>query len=76
MFCPDDEVPETAPYMVRHRQHRESHEVQAIAGCRFPFCRQCGDAVRFVLLDASVFRAHACIESDPDFASAATAGSR
>jgi RNA polymerase-binding transcription factor DksA len=73
MFRPGDEVPETAPYMVQHDQHREHHEVQVIEGRRFPFCRQCGEAVRFVRLDASVFKAHTCIESDPDFTSAASA---
>ena len=75
MFRPDDEVPETAPYLVQHHGHRENHEVQAIAGRRFPACRQCGEAVRFVRLDPSVFKAHECIESDPDFTSAASAGS-
>jgi hypothetical protein len=74
MFRPDDEVPQTAPYLVEHQQHRENHEVQAIAGRRFPACRQCGDAVRFMLLDASVFRAHTSLDSDPDFSLAASAG--
>ena len=74
MFRPDDEVPETAPYLVQHQQHRADHELQAVAGRRFPHCRQCGDRVRFTLLDASVFKAHATLESDPDFTTAASAG--
>jgi hypothetical protein len=74
MFRPDDEVPETAPYLVQHHEHRMNHEVQAVAGRRFPPCRQCGEAVRFLLLDASVFKAHVTIESDPDFTVAASAG--
>jgi hypothetical protein len=74
MFRPDDEVPQTAPYLVQHQQHRANHEATAVAGRRFPHCRQCGDGVRFILLDASVFKAHACLDSDPDFSSAASAG--
>ncbi len=74
MFRPGDTVPETAPYMVQHEKHRVAHDVYATAGRTFPDCRKCGDAVRFILLDSSVFKAHASLESDPDFVSAASAG--
>jgi|1185.fasta_scaffold1488449_1 hypothetical protein len=75
MFGPGDEAPATAPYLVRHHQHRANHDVLVAEGRLFPVCRQCGDAVRFVLLDASVFKAHTAIDSDPDFTTAASAGS-
>ena len=66
-------VPRSGPYLVRHERHRPDHQVAAMEGSRFPPCHTCGKAVRFVLLDASVFKAHVTIESDPDFTEAASA---
>jgi hypothetical protein len=73
MFRPGDVIPETSPYLVRHLQHRDDHEVFAMAGGEFPKCRLCGEAVLFVALDGSVFRARDPLMSDPDFAPAASA---
>jgi hypothetical protein len=74
MFRPGDTVPESAPYLIQHHEHRANHDAYATVGRIFPHCRRCGDAVRFVLLDSSVFKAHATLESDPDFSSVAAAG--
>ena len=75
MFRPGDSISESAPYLVHHEKHREPHVAYGKAGRSFPFCRKCGEAVRFTLLDVSVFKAHACLDSDPDFSPAASAGS-
>lgn len=76
MFRPGETIPESAPYLVQHEKHRANHDAYATGGGTFPHCRRCGDAVRFVLLDSSVFKAHATLESDPDFSPAASAGTR
>ncbi len=74
MFSPGETIPVTAAYLVHHAGHRHDHDVNATEGATFPFCRQCGEAVRFVLLDSSVFKAHASLASDPDFSNAASVG--
>jgi hypothetical protein len=68
MLRPGEVVPETAPYLVKHFKHRPEHVVTAVVGGVFPECHQCKLAVRFTLLDSSVFRKGVRIESDPDFA--------
>ena len=73
MFRPGDAVPASSPYLVRHQEHREDHEVFVMEGAAFPKCRTCGEGAIFIALDASVFRARDPLMSDPDFAPAATA---
>jgi hypothetical protein len=68
MFRPGEVVPQTAPYLVRHFKHRAEHVATAVVGGVFPECRQCKAAARFTPLDPTVFRAHAAIDTDPDFA--------
>jgi hypothetical protein len=61
-FRPGDRVPTTGIYTATHYQHRMPHEVFAVEGERFPFCRRCRERAHFTLLH------HATrIEEDQDF---------
>lgn len=46
-FRPGEIAPESGVYQVVHVRHRTPHAVLALAGMRFPICRECGDGVRF-----------------------------
>lgn len=49
-FRPGEVAPESGVYKVVHRRHRAPHNVLALAGMRFPKCRDCGEAVRFQIV--------------------------
>ena len=67
MFEPGNIVPETTPYLVRHRDHRLDHAVNATAGDIFLNCKVCGDAVRYVKLNSEMFSAREVLNDDPGF---------
>ena len=46
-YAPGEIVPDSGIYMAVHGDHRPEHEVVAIRGEQFPFCRVCRDEVRF-----------------------------
>ncbi|HKW74678.1 MAG TPA: hypothetical protein VJN64_04065 [Terriglobales bacterium] len=61
-FRPGDRIPSTGIYTATHYQHRMPHEVFAVEGERFPFCRRCGERAHFTLLHNANR-----IEEDHDF---------
>ena len=67
MFEPGNIIPESAPYLVRHAEHRPEHAVNANAGDVFLNCKICGDAVRYVKLNSEMFSARAVLNDDPGF---------
>ena len=52
-FRPGDRVPVTGIYTARHEQHRNSHDVVAAEGEKFPRCRTCGESVMFALAQSA-----------------------
>ncbi len=52
-FRPGDKVPQSGIYRIEHDKHRMMHHATLTGGTRFPRCKQCGDAVRFVSVRAS-----------------------
>jgi hypothetical protein len=46
-FQPGERVPRSGLYRVYHHTHRLMHEAALLTGDPFPFCKQCGTAVRF-----------------------------
>jgi len=46
-FRPGERVPRSGLYRVYHDAHRLMHEAALLRKDPFPFCRQCGTAVRF-----------------------------
>jgi hypothetical protein len=53
--------------MVVHDRHRAGHRVTALVGDTFPYCRQCGDRVRYKLHMEAAYVFH-----DADFGPGAT----
>lgn len=47
-FRPGERVPESGIYRIEHDKHRMMHHATLTVGARFPRCKQCGDAVRFI----------------------------
>lgn len=47
-FRPGDRVPQSGIYRIEHDKHRMMHHATLTGGARFPRCKQCGDAVRFI----------------------------
>jgi hypothetical protein len=62
-FQVGDRAPESGTYRVRHRGHRDDHNVIVVRGDEFPACRYCKSAPTFILEDAADYIAH-----DLDFA--------
>jgi hypothetical protein len=52
-FRPGDQVPTTGIYTANHDGHRNTHEVFAAEGEKFPNCRVCGERVSFALSQAA-----------------------
>jgi hypothetical protein len=52
-FRPGDRVPKTGIYTANHDSHRDTHEVFATEGEKFPNCRVCGERVSFALSQAA-----------------------
>jgi len=46
-FRPGERVPRSGLYRVYHDAHRLMHEATLLTDDPFPFCKQCGTAVRF-----------------------------
>lgn len=46
-FRPGERVPRSGLYRVYHDAHRLMHEATLLTEDPFPFCKQCGTAVRF-----------------------------
>lgn len=67
MFQPGHIIPESAPYLVRHREHRDDHAVNASAGDVFPRCKICGEDVRYLKLNRTMFLAKTLLNEDPGF---------
>jgi len=51
-------VPISGLYSVIHQHHRADHEVLAIRGDEFPFCRVCKGEVRFYVVDVVPYITH------------------
>jgi hypothetical protein len=49
-FRPNQRVPLSGVYRVNHHKHRLVHEATLLANEKFPCCRQCGKAVKFMLV--------------------------
>lgn len=49
-YVPGQRIPSSGIYQVWHESHRKPHEVTMVQGAFFPFCRVCGNGVRFVRL--------------------------
>jgi len=52
-FVPGRRVLTSGIYEVTHADHRRPHRVTAVMGENFPFCRDCGDQVRFRLVESA-----------------------
>lgn len=52
IFRPGETVPTSGVYRVEHTPHRLMHEATLSGNSSFPQCRQCGNAVRFLLVRA------------------------
>lgn len=67
-YEPGQIVPNTGIYRIYHNRHRLMHEATLIEANRFPKCKRCNEAVRFVLLrsihskDALPFRSTDLLE--------------
>ena len=49
-FKPGEVAKQSGVYRVDHRRHRESHEVTALRGERFPSCGGCTSGVTYTLI--------------------------
>jgi hypothetical protein len=71
-FKPGEIVPASGVYCVEHHSHRLMHSATLVMNTLFPRCKQCGNAVRFILLrrvkDTLVFpfRSTAILEEFPE----------
>ena len=65
--APNDPVPVSGIYQVKHYRHRLPHEATLLKGEYFPHCRFCVDKVRFRLVYAATR-----VEHDSDLATAET----
>jgi len=71
-FKPGELVPASGIYCIEHRSHRLMHTATLVINSRFPRCRRCGNAVRFILQrrvkDGLVFpfRSTAILEEYPE----------
>jgi hypothetical protein len=62
-FRPNEIVPRSGVYRVRHYAHRLPHTAVVLAGTLLPECKHCGDKVKFIpMVSADP------IEKDHDFA--------
>jgi hypothetical protein len=61
-YAPNDAVPVSGVYRVRHYRHRLPHEATLLKGESFPHCRFCVEKVRFRLIQAATR-----VEHDNDF---------
>jgi len=52
-FLPGTRVLTSGIYEVNHANHRFPHRVTAVMGETFPLCRDCGDQVRFRLVESA-----------------------
>lgn len=53
VFQPADQVPESGVYQVLHYRHRLYHDVTLLHGGSFPSCSECGNNVRFRLVQSA-----------------------
>lgn len=51
-YRPGDRVPNSGIYRIEHVDHRMMHHATLTARDRFPRCKKCGDAVRFIAVRA------------------------
>ena len=59
---PGELVEHAGVYLVRHDDHRPTHEVVLLARHIYPACENCGETVRYELLRAVPY-----LFDDPDF---------
>lgn len=67
MLTPGQPCKRSGIYRVTHLGHRFSHDVVVTAGSNFPFCKICGDRVRFDEVAIPKRAGVTDIETDEDF---------
>jgi hypothetical protein len=55
VFKPEQVAKQSGIYRADHRRHRESHEVTALAGERFPSCPGCTYGVSYTLVHPAIY---------------------
>lgn len=66
-YRPGQMVPISGVYTVVHEGHRGEHEVLAIRGDEFPFCRICTNEVRFYVAQIVPYVTHDFDLAGPGF---------